>query len=66
MTLLACDPNGMKLGCPTNIAFGFNDPETLYVANRGRYDITWAVVGRMGQSLPNWGQTAEGRGSVDR
>ena len=53
MTLFAYDPNGMKLGCPTNIAFSWHEPGWLYAANLGRYDITRGKVDCEGQPLAN-------------
>lgn len=52
-TLFAYDPWGIKLGAPTNMAFGGPGFEYMYVANLGRTTITRAHVDRRGQPLAN-------------
>jgi gluconolactonase len=51
--LLAHDPDGILLGAPTNIAFGGEAFEHLYVANLGRYTIVKVHLGVKGQPLAN-------------
>lgn len=50
-TLLAVDRWGIRLGSPTNMAFGGDNFDELYVANLARTTITRAKVGRKGQPL---------------
>jgi gluconolactonase len=52
-TLFAWDPWAIRLGSPTNMAFGGQNMDELYVANLARTTITRARVGRRGQSLAN-------------
>lgn len=52
-TLLAWDRWAIRLGSPTNMAFGGKDFDELYVANLGRTAITRAKIGRRGQPLEN-------------
>jgi gluconolactonase len=52
-TLLAWDRWAIRLGSPTNMAFGGNDFDELYVANLARTTITRAKIGRKGQPLAN-------------
>ncbi|MSU48824.1 MAG: SMP-30/gluconolactonase/LRE family protein [Opitutus sp.] len=52
-TLLAWDRWAIKLGSPTNMAFGGKDFDELYVANLARTTITRAKIGRRGQPLAN-------------
>ncbi len=40
----AWDRWAILLSRPTNLTFGLNDPDTLYVANLGRYTVTRAKV----------------------
>ena len=58
-TLFAWDRWAIKLGSPTNLAFGGEDGDELYVANLARTTITRAKVGRRGQPLANQ-RTSEG------
>lgn len=51
--LLAYDPWGIRLGSPTNMAFGVLDPQVIYVANLGRTTITRAKTRHHGQPLAN-------------
>jgi gluconolactonase len=53
-TLLAHDRWGVRLGRPTNLAFGGKNFDEIYVANLGRYTITRAKVGIRGQPLANF------------
>ena len=53
MTLLAHDRWGIKLGRPTNLAFGGKDSDEIYVANLARTTITRAKIGVRGQPLAN-------------
>jgi gluconolactonase len=53
LSLVAYDPWGIRLGAPTNLAFGANDPDWIYVANLGRTAVTRARIGRKGQTLVN-------------
>ena len=52
-TLLAFDPWAIRLGSPTNLAFGGEDFDELFVANLARTTITRAKIGRRGQPLAN-------------
>jgi gluconolactonase len=52
-TLFAWDRNAILLGRPTNVAFGGEAMDWMYVANLGRTTITRARVGRQGQRLAN-------------
>jgi gluconolactonase len=52
-SLLAHDRWAIKLGRPTNLAFGGADFDEIYVANLGRYTITRAHIGIRGQPLAN-------------
>jgi len=52
-TLFAWDRWAIRLGSPTNMAFGGKDFDELYVANLARTTITRAKVGRRGQPLAN-------------
>lgn len=52
-TLLAWDRWAIRLGSPTNLAFGGANRDELYVANLARTTITRAPVGRRGQLLAN-------------
>ncbi|MSU66517.1 MAG: hypothetical protein EXS38_10535 [Opitutus sp.] len=52
-TLLAWDRWAIRLGSPTNLAFGGKDFDELYVANLARTTITRAKIGRPGQPLAN-------------
>jgi gluconolactonase len=52
-TLLAWDRWGIRLGSPTNMAFGGDDFDELYIANLARTTITRARIGRKGQTLAN-------------
>jgi gluconolactonase len=52
-TLMAHDRWGIRLGRPTNLAFGGENFDEIYVANLGRYTITRASVGILGQPLAN-------------
>jgi gluconolactonase len=56
--LLAHDRWGILLGRPTNLAFGGNDFDEIFVANLGRYTITRAKLGIRGQPPANL-RTAE-------
>jgi gluconolactonase len=52
--LLAWDHHAIKLGRPTNLAWGGPDSDVLYVANLGRYTVTRArLPGVRGQRLAN-------------
>lgn len=51
--LLAFDPLGTMLACPTNAAFGPAGSDALYVANLARWHICRARVGLSGQKLAN-------------
>jgi len=55
-SLLAHDRYGLMLGGPTNLAFGGEDFDELYVANLSRYAITRFCAGRRGQPLVNRGK----------
>jgi gluconolactonase len=53
-TLLAWDHHAILLGRPTNLAWGGEDSDVLYVANLGRYTITRVhLTGVRGQRLAN-------------
>lgn len=52
-TLFAWDRWAIKLGSPTNMAFGGENFDELYVANLARTTITRAKIGRRGQPLAN-------------
>jgi gluconolactonase len=52
-TLVAHDRWGIRLGRPTNMAFGGNQFDEIYVANLGRFTITRARLGTRGQPLAN-------------
>lgn len=52
-TLFACDRWAIRLGSPTNMAFGGKNFDELYVANLARTTITRAKIGRPGQALAN-------------
>jgi gluconolactonase len=52
-TLFAWDRWAIKLGSPTNLAFGGTGFDELYVANLARTTITRARVQRQGQRLAN-------------
>jgi gluconolactonase len=52
-TLFAWDPWAIRLGSPTNLAFGGKNFDELYVANLARTTITRAKIGQPGQPLTN-------------
>jgi gluconolactonase len=52
-TLLAWDRWAIRLGSPTNMAFGGDQFDELYVCNLARTTITRAKIGRRGQPLVN-------------
>ena len=52
-TLFAWDRWAIRLGSPTNLAFGGKNFDELYIANLARTTITRARVGRQGQPLAN-------------
>jgi gluconolactonase len=52
-TLLAHDRWGILLGRPTNLAFGGENFDEIYVANLARFTITRAKLGVRGQPLAN-------------
>jgi gluconolactonase len=52
-SLLAHDRWAIRLGRPTNLAFGGANFDEIYVANLGRYTITRANIGKRGQRLAN-------------
>jgi len=52
-TLVAWDRWAIRLGSPTNMAFGGENFDELFVANLARTTITRAKVGRKGQPLVN-------------
>ncbi len=52
-TLFAWDRWAIKLGSPTNLAFGGDAGDELFVSNLARTAITRAKVGRKGQPLAN-------------
>ena len=51
--LLAWDRWAIRLGSPTNMAFGGPEMDALYVCNLARTTITRARIGRKGQPLAN-------------
>jgi gluconolactonase len=51
--LLAHDRWAIRLGRPTNLAFGGSNFDEIYVANLGRFTITRANIGVRGQFLAN-------------
>jgi gluconolactonase len=51
--LLAHDRWGIRLGRPTNLAFGGDHFDEIYVANLARFTITRAKIGVHGQPLAN-------------
>jgi gluconolactonase len=53
MSLLAHDRWGIRLGRPTNLAFGGENFDEIHVANLGRQTITRAKIGVRGQPLAN-------------
>jgi gluconolactonase len=52
-SLLSHDRWGIRLGRPTNLAFGGENRDDIYVANLGRFTITRAKLGIRGQPLAN-------------
>ena len=52
-SLLAHDRWGIRLGRPTNLAFGGKNFDDIYVANLGRYTISRANLGIRGQPPAN-------------
>lgn len=52
-SLLAHDRWAIRLGRPTNMAFGGANFDEIYVANLGRYTIARANIGHRGQPLAN-------------
>ncbi|PWU15646.1 MAG: hypothetical protein C5B50_15060 [Verrucomicrobia bacterium] len=60
-TLFAWDPWAIRLGSPTNMAFGGPNFDELYIANLARTTITRAKVGSKGQPLANQRQPTESR-----
>ncbi len=52
-TLLAWDRWAIRLGSPTNMAFGGDNFDELFVANLARTTITRTKIGRRGQPLNN-------------
>ena len=52
-SLFAWDRWAIKLGSPTNMAFGGKNGDELYIANLARTTITRAKVGRKGRLLAN-------------
>ena len=52
-TLLAWDRWAVRLGSPTNMAFGGEVGDEIFVANLARTTITRAKIGRRGQPLAN-------------
>jgi sugar lactone lactonase YvrE len=52
-TLVAHDRWGILLGRPTNLAFGGENFDEIFVANLGRQTITRAKLGIRGQPLAN-------------
>jgi len=52
-SLLAHDRWGIRLGRPTNLAFGGAAFDEIYVANLARFTITRAKIGVQGQKLAN-------------
>lgn len=57
-TLLAHDRWGIRLGRPTNLAFGGANCDAIYVANLARYTITRTNLGVRGQPLINMREPA--------
>jgi len=53
VSLVAHDPIGVMLGNPTNVTFGGDNYDEIYVANLGRWAITRARLGRKGMPLVN-------------
>lgn len=53
VALLAFDPLGTMLACPTNLAFDPAGSDMLYVANLARWHICRVHVGERGQKLAN-------------
>jgi gluconolactonase len=53
IALIGWDHFAILLGRPTNIAFGGDNFDEIYVANLGRYTITRAKLGVTGQPLAN-------------
>jgi gluconolactonase len=53
VSLVAHDPIGVMLGNPTNVTFGGDNYDEIYVANLGRWAITRACLGRKGMPLVN-------------
>lgn len=51
VSLLAFDPQGTMLACPTNLAFGGAGSHELYVANLGRWHICRTRIGTSGRRL---------------
>lgn len=60
-TLFAYDRNAILLGSPTNMAFGGENLDVLYVANLARTTITRARVNRRGQPLTNQKRGTHGK-----
>jgi gluconolactonase len=60
-TLFAHDRNAILLGSPTNMAFGGENLDVLYVANLARTTITRARVNRRGQPLANQKKGTHGK-----
>jgi gluconolactonase len=58
VTRVAWDHFAILLGRPTNIAFGGDAFDEIYVANLGRYTITRAKLGVRGQPLANLATTS--------
>jgi gluconolactonase len=52
--LVAYDRWGIRLGRPTNLAFGGKNFDEIYVANLGRHTITRTNIGIRGQPLANY------------
>jgi gluconolactonase len=52
-TQLAFDHHAILISRPTNIAFGGDDMDEIYVANLGRQTVTRAKIGITGQKLAN-------------
>lgn len=52
-SLFAWDPWAIHLGSPTNMAFGGENFDELFVANLARWHVTKAKVGVKGQPLAN-------------
>jgi gluconolactonase len=53
VSLLAFDPQGTAIARPTNIAFGGDNFDEIFVANLGRWHIGRAPAGVQGQRLAN-------------